>query len=143
MREIKFRCWNKEQKCWAKMNLADWGSWQGAPMSQNYPKDQPEEFEHVNNERYEWVQFTGLKDKNGREIYEGDIVKYDEGDDINHWLAGETAVVLSLPGRFTARMTPYDKFTGANQNTLNEDFGPHIEVIGNIWENPELISKEV
>ena len=86
------------------------------------------------------MQFTSLLDRHGREIYEGDVIKYDEGEDINHWVAGETALVLALPGRFTARMKPYNTFTGSNQNTLTEDFRENVEVIGNIYESPELLS---
>ena len=63
-RPIKFRCWDKERKCW--MNEAD--TYQQVV---NQARWNPEV-----GESYPLMQFTGLKDKNGKEIYEGDIVKW-------------------------------------------------------------------
>ena len=62
------------------------------------------------------MQFTGLHDKNGREIFEGDI------------LLGNS-VVTFLGGRFIAYFN----------DGKWEDIGSHSEVIGNVWENPELV----
>src|SRR3990172_9291204 len=74
------------------------------------------------------MQYTGIKDKNGKEIYEGDICSFKGGKyEIQY---GET-----LMG-FFQKMVP--KHTGhflQNQN-MNK-----CEVIGNIYENPELVQK--
>ena len=90
------------------------------------------------NEDHILMQYVGLNDKNEQLIFEGDIIRYDEIGEINHWVAGEMAVVLWHPPRFTFRMKPYDAFTGCNQNMPSPDDSEYITVIGNIYENPEL-----
>lgn len=84
-------------------------------------------------------QYTGLVDKNGKRIFEGDIIQYDDSNDISNWCRGEKAVVFCLPGRFVARMSPFNEARFTNQNYINEDFSDVCEVIGNIYDNPELL----
>lgn len=81
-----------------------------------------------NEGEYELIQFTGLKDKNGKEIYEGDIVKWFVNDVIR------TGIVDYIDG-----------YGGFDMKNFKDDY--HVccdwlrgeyEVIGNIYENPEL-----
>ena len=77
---------------------------------------------------FEILGFTGLTDKNGKEIYEGDVVKSDWLDDKQRILNAE--VVFSI-GRFTCRGLTYDLYKY-----------PELEVIGNKFENPELLEEK-
>ena len=127
MREIKFRAWDKRNNRWATFNLDIWGEWQGAKMVQIPAQRNPfDVFEMRSDEQYEWMQFTGLHDKNGKEIYERDIVEWELDD------SKKTRAIMEIRANgAVCRTFPYINITSV--------------VIGNIYEhshlleNPELV----
>jgi uncharacterized phage protein (TIGR01671 family) len=80
----------------------------------------------------ELMQYTGLHDKNGREIYEGDVIKFPK----DH-------TYYSFYG-VTGQPVEWDESGGWHPFANNEDGQPYpkpgeCEVIGNVYENPELL----
>jgi hypothetical protein len=77
-------------------------------------------------------QYTGIKDKNGKEIYEGDICN-----------AGMvTGSIDFIIGGFSLASNPLIEFLPKDACVFSPDFDPSwidVEVIGNIFENPELL----
>ena len=74
----------------------------------------------------ELMQFTGLKDKNGKEIYEGDIIGWKSTRKVKKWTYRE---VVKDIREFYANMI----------NERSDGAYWHYEIIGNIYENPELL----
>ena len=80
----------------------------------------------LDNKRYAIEQDTGPKDKNGTEIYEGDILIDDTGEPIEYW------VVKFSEGAFVGECTGVTELLSELTN---------LEVVGNIHENPELVKE--
>lgn len=92
----------------------------------------------------ELMQFTGLKDKNGKEIYEEDIVRL-----TNSKSQIQKKSIISeigfIDGAFCALWRNTEEWEGYNVSPssvsfLNSIEQPFIEIIGNIYENPDLLS---
>jgi uncharacterized phage protein (TIGR01671 family) len=85
----------------------------------------------------EWEEYTGLHDKNGREIYEGDIVKINMGrleDDIFEIVFGGVWEYAAFG--ITSKSASHEH--GYSWDTINPQYAAAMEVIGNIHENPGL-----
>lgn len=123
MREIKFRAWDKKKKKKKKMREVTTLYLDKAANRQ--PGAGFSDLIYWNSLKdYELMQFTGLKDKHGKEIYEGDIVR-------RHWSGdkAEDQAVVFTDGAF---------IWGDGKGATGID-SSWATVIGNIYENPELI----
>mgnify|MGYP002716132199 CR=1 FL=1 len=123
MKNFKFRAWDKDHKYMENTdkNLVVCFSDEGVEVTDHTT------FSHscTSMENFELMQSTGLKDKNGTEIYEGDIVKniYDE---------------IYVVKWFDADFHLEEKYNGGF-DYLELYSGDNKKVIGNIYENPELL----
>ena len=84
------------------------------------------------------MQSTGLHDKNGKEIYEGDIVKCTDGADEISKLNSDTGI---------GKIEWLEKWGFWNISNIENGLGDisyngYVEVIGNIYENPELLKED-
>lgn len=85
-------------------------------------------------DKVELLQFTGLKDKTDKEVYEGDIVRfYDDYDE--EYIA--TVVFIAPLGSYGVEWEGFQ----FSFDEVNEYYSKDIEVIGNMYMNPELIEK--
>ena len=134
-REIKFRIWNGHAKAMYPsehfaIRLSDGKLLQA--MEHNERTDEPTTFESAfKDELIVLMQFTGLKDKNGKEVWEGDIVKLDaENGKIweVYWANSEWYLCN--------KEKLYDNGDYYHGDDI---FWEGVEVIGNIYENPELL----
>ena len=121
MREIKFRAWSKKyNRMFYSASPSD-AQTLGAQITDSCTAKFFEKFYGQN-----IMQYTGLEDKNGKEIYEGDVVQDSHGYKARIEYS-DGAFILIIEGRF-----PDTDMAGEGNNKF-------YEVIGNIWENPELL----
>lgn len=131
MREIKFRAWLKYGKEIVDVEEIDFMNEVINYIDNDYENNEQEiigaYFENI-----ELMQYTELKDKNNKEIYEGDIVKLRA----NHGIG-----VIKYYDEWGAFVVEYIKprpLAMLGINYYKED----IEVLGNIYQNPELLGEQ-
>lgn len=116
MREIKFRAWDKVNEKFQEIESIVFGK-------NDLPTNINNRYQIQNEGQIVLMQFTGLYDKNGKEIYELDRVVYQDEKGEIKWR--------------DFRWHFYNENGYCGDIMRGEDF----EVIGNVWENPELLTQ--
>ena len=125
--ELKFRAWDKQNNDWLK-NVDE------SLMINPYTEGKYfriDDMSHTGSDHVEIEQFTGLQDKNGVDIYVGDIVQY-PGD----YYGFHKQAVIYFEGRFAPLVQVEE-----GHNAIDGYEAEYFEVIGNIHQNPELLKK--
>lgn len=133
---FKFRAWdNEDKKMWKVVAISDsiWGDCEEAHIRIcDFDKSPGDKETNVRlSVNFDLMQYTGLKDKNGRDIYEGDVVQ------VKLYFGLAKFKVIFANGGFyfngiSEKSSGYSRFIYEYK-----DFD--VEAIGNIYENPELI----
>lgn len=139
MREIKFRAWNGREFVSDRYNHSHFISIKDGKLIQVEHDDVcPEGVVYGKPDAVVIQQYTGMKDVNGVEIYEGDYVSIFDRDDNEYMMCGVV--------KFGFRGYPgFDIYTrGGNTysdefNTFTYDDDLYFKVVGNICQNPELL----
>ena len=128
-RELKFRLWDKENKCWHNPNILE--VWDESGKMEPYEYVKTGKLDPIYMPLDNWViqQFIGLLDKNSKEIYEGDIVSFS-------YRGYEPGIEKTIGEVFFKEGIFYFGkeliFATNNDDLIKES----LEVIGNIFENP-------
>ncbi|MCD6473673.1 MAG: hypothetical protein J7K47_02020 [Thermoplasmata archaeon] len=137
--------WDKEKKVLLPVSVIEWINGEVYRIMFYSQRGFMLSFSGNKLQRFILMQYTGLKDKNGKEIYEGDIVKiYDEDFDGNIEIIKIAKVVFKNASFFLEPALDEGSFIYTLSAELEywDIGGCEIEVIGNIYENKELL-KEV
>lgn len=127
MRLIKFRAWDKTSKILVEVLEIDW--LENRLVMQTLGKSTERWTNFLDN--VELMQFTGLLDKSGKEIYEGDIIK------MPHFYYGHAK---KQPNGVRLKVVTWRETAAATGFDISKN-NHSAEVIGNIYENPELLNK--
>lgn len=124
-REIKFRVWSEEDREYrTDCRLTELFTSETGTPATVYSDE---------GDRFDIEQYTGLKDKNGKEVYEGDIISFENDNEI--------AMILWLDGKAMFGLRWLGCRVEDELDYWNVCKGP-VEVIGNIHENKELLGGE-
>lgn len=139
MREIRFRAWDSN-KMVVPACIGDYGEWY----------ETGRDYENGRGIKDGLMQFTGIKDKNGKDIFEGDVLEF---ADKWEWYRTKYGIRMlgAQPEKRKELQEEYDKepmerrvieMPECYEWLISSEIQTYWHVIGNIHENPELIERE-
>ncbi len=149
MREFKFRAWHKKRKVYSYFDFTNIYGYEGEVNGVILPDgaivlNYNSGFGNtVINEDLEIEQFISLKDKNGKEIYEGDILTVESWDTANFHNNNNKKIYYGAVSFKYGGYGCFDhnfRFDNPVDNLYYD--AKHLEIAGNIHENPELLEAE-
>ena len=148
MREIKYRAWDKVSEQIRRVSMMDFPEWSVSTIEldmndeiHDYYDTERNSFKNEETDRFILMQYTGLKDKNGVEIYEGDIIKEVFGRDNELYFAYEIKFGEYNNGESYEDAVRGCGFYAQRKETQLNDLSDvsDFEVIGNIYEHKNLL----
>lgn len=117
---LEFRAWDKENREMVKVEL----------LGKEVLLYKGGEWENI--ESFEVMQYTGLRDKNCRKIYGGDLLRHPNG----------TIAEIKYLNDLAAFVAIYKQNGSTEVDYLDKEIVSRCKIIGNIYENPELLEGE-
>ncbi|WP_165786770.1 YopX family protein [Heyndrickxia camelliae] len=142
---MKFRVWDKTKKCWLDYDeiFIDQEGEVFLIEERNWAYQSLMHKENIT-DKVEVVQYTGLKDKNDKEIYEGDIVKTHNQNNVVKYEYGSFMIVGLHDDKYERNYSRFYDYL--IDSTIPNEAGSRfdgvtttLEVTGNIYENPSLL----
>ena len=140
MRELKYRAWHKEHKQMYWFDLM-WGNLYGSGsgyigmcpfgIPRKYINITSDNREEISPQDCEIMQYTGLKDKHGKEVYEGDILQVDYSKRVVEVAWRKGTWVAKYEDEYLCPLMGVPGFAGYDST--------EIEIIGNVYETPEFL----
>ncbi len=120
MSKIKFRAWDSKKKVWTNYQIVDDMIYFMDKFTGVWLRD--DDFK-----RFKLAQYAGSNDKRGKEIYDGYIIRFIDRNCLVVWSEKDCAFRIDVDRRITT--------------ALRKVHQPDYEIIGNIYENPELLEE--
>lgn len=128
-RTRKYRAWDLEDRVFTHFALSDIDARGGIKTPHGWARVSELDEALI-------TEFVGLHDRTGKEMYEGDVVRFDHEDGpveavVEHMVSDDESMWISgLCLRFLRNL---------DEEEIPTDFHPDITIIGNVWQNPELL----